>query len=80
MKRLQICMFDSDFYLQQDWILHLDVEVENVQLRKSTYLNIYFFEFEKMTFIWSKMTFTWSWASLPSRGGLVWLFVNFLIQ
>ena len=40
MKRLQICMFDSDFYLQQVRILHLDVKVKNVQLRKSTSLNL----------------------------------------
>ena len=33
MKCLQICMFDSDFYLQQISILHLDVKVKNVQLR-----------------------------------------------
>ena len=36
MKNLQICMFDSDFYLQQVRILHLDVKVENVQLWIST--------------------------------------------
>ena len=40
MKRLQICMLDSDFYLQQVRILHLDVKVENVQLQKSTSLNL----------------------------------------
>ena len=33
MKRLQICMFDSDFDLQQVQILHLDVKVKNVQLQ-----------------------------------------------
>ena len=45
MKRLQICMFDSDFYLQQVQILHLDVKVENVQLQKS-----FFFNLKKTTF------------------------------
>ena len=34
MKHLQICMFDSDFYLHQVRILHLDVKFENVQLCK----------------------------------------------
>ena len=34
MKHLQICMFNSDFYLQQVQILHLDVKVEIVQLQK----------------------------------------------
>ena len=32
MNRLQICMFDSDFHLQQVRILNLDVKVKNVQL------------------------------------------------
>ena len=35
-KRLQICMFDSDFYRQQVRILQLDVKVKNIQLRIST--------------------------------------------
>ena len=52
MKRLQICMFDSDLYLKQVWILHLDVKIENVQLQKSTCSNL-----KKMTFTRSKMTF-----------------------
>ena len=29
-----MCMFDSDFYLQQVQILHLDVKVKNIQHRK----------------------------------------------
>ena len=33
-------MFDNDFYLQQVQILHLDVKVKNVQLRKSTASNL----------------------------------------
>ena len=33
-------MIDSDFYLQQVWILHLDVKVENIQLWISTSLNL----------------------------------------
>ena len=40
MKLLQICIFDSDFYLQQVRILHLDVKVKNVQLRISTSSNL----------------------------------------
>ena len=28
MKRIQICVFDSDFYLQQVRILHLEVKVK----------------------------------------------------
>ena len=40
MKRLPICMFDSDFCLQQVRILHLDVKVENVELQKSTSSNL----------------------------------------
>ena len=40
MKRLQICMFDSVFYLQQVQILHLVVKVKNVQLQISTSLNL----------------------------------------
>ena len=34
MKHQKICMFYSDFYLQQVRIWHLDVKVENVQLQK----------------------------------------------
>ena len=40
MKRLQICKFKSVFYQQQVQILHLDVKVENVQLRISTSSNL----------------------------------------
>ena len=54
MKRLQICMFNSDFYLQQVPILHLEVNVKKVQLQKSTSSNL------KKKLTWSKMTFTWS--------------------
>ena len=57
-KRLQICVFDIDFYLQQVRILHLDVRVENVQLWKSTSSIL-----KNTTFTWSKMTFTWSRTS-----------------
>ena len=34
MKNLKISMFDSDVDLQQVQILHLEIKVENVQLRK----------------------------------------------
>ena len=42
MKHLQICMFESYFYLQQVKILHLDVKVENVQLITSTVMKVFF--------------------------------------
>ena len=34
MKNLKISMFDSDVDLQQVQILHVEIKVENVQLRK----------------------------------------------
>ena len=39
MNRLQICMFDSVFFLQVQ-ILLIDVKVENVQLQISTSSNL----------------------------------------
>ena len=50
MKHLQICMFDSDFYLQQVWILHLDVKnqkcptskIREVWKTTFTFLNVFY--------------------------------------